>query len=113
MSKLTTKQQALESKKTMAVAAVAIILIAANFVPLHHFYRRSCPDGGTYTTNGTTMGLPMSYYQKWNGGSSDCAGMYGDEPSSGFSAQALLTDALVFGIVTIGANVLLDRRTNK
>ncbi|HSX05562.1 MAG TPA: hypothetical protein VLF69_03795 [Candidatus Saccharimonadales bacterium] len=111
MNKRLAKPHLSDKKKGGIVMAVAIALAALNLVPLHHFSRGNCPHGGTYTTSGTSMGLPLSYYETWHGGMNDCYGFVGDAPSSGFSAQALLGDGLVFGLVMVGVNVLLDRRT--
>lgn len=111
MSRLSIRQQASERKKALAVGVVAALLLLANVVPLHHSERHNCPQGGSYSMHGTTFGLPVAYFQTWKGGLNDCSGFYGTEPSSGFSAQALLTDALVFGVVMVGLNALVDRRT--
>jgi len=114
MSKLNASQQTSEQKKTATVGIVAVLLAAVNFVPLHHFSRQNCAGGGTFTTSGTTLGLPMAYYETWHGSPNDCGGYAsGDGASKSFSAQGLLGDGLVVGLVMMGANVLLDRRTNK
>lgn len=112
MNKLIAKQQAVEKKKTAIVTAVALVILVLNIVLLHHFSRHGCPKGGTYTSTGATMGLPMAYHSTWQTGLIDCKGFTGgDATDVEFSAQALLGDALVFGLVMLGVNILLDRRT--
>lgn len=111
MSKLSAIQQASERKKTVAVGVVAALLAVVNFLPLHYSNQQNCPHGGTFTTSGMTMGLPMAYFRTIHGGINDCPGMVGDAPTKGFSAQWLVTDAMVFGVIMVGLNVLLDRRT--
>lgn len=100
-----------ERKKVLAVSVLAIFLALANIAPLHHSEQRKCTQGTSYTVHSTTFGLPVAYFQTWEGGRDGCTGYYGSEPSRVFSAQALLTDALVFGVIMVGLNVLVDRRT--
>ena len=111
MNKLNAMQQASEKKKTLAVTAVAAVLAVLNLLPLHYSNRQNCPHGGTFTTSGATMGLPLSYFRTIHGGITDCPDIIGDAPTRGFSAQFLLADALIFGAIMVGLNVLLDRRT--
>jgi hypothetical protein len=109
--KLGAFQRVSERKKTMIVAAAAVVLALANVVPLHHSMRQSCPGGGSYAASGTSMGLPLAYTEDWHSDTSDCADSMSAPLTRSFSAQALLTDALVFGVAMIGLNILLDRRT--
>jgi hypothetical protein len=111
VKKLNVLQQASERKKVWAVGVVAVLIMLANVVPLHHSSQHDCPGGGSYKTQGTTFGLPIAYFETWKDGLNSCPGFYGTEPSSGFSAQAFLTDALVFGVIMVGLNALVDRRT--
>ncbi len=103
-----------DGKKAAIAGLVAAVLLVLNVVPLHHFERRNCPERGSYTVEGTTMGVPMAYVQNLHPGADDCTGFDGviiNESSRSFSAQALVTDVLVFGVVMVGVNALLDRRT--
>jgi hypothetical protein len=100
-----------EGKKAAIVGVVALTLAAVNVMPLHYSIQQNCPHGGTVTTNGITLGLPLAYFRTVHGGVSECSDFVGISPSSGFTVQALLSDGLIFGLVMVGLNVLFDRRT--
>lgn len=111
MSNVLKKPKLSDKQKGRVVGVLLVILAAANLVPLHYSNQGNCPGGGTYEQSGVTLGLPVAFYRTTHGGFRECPGLVGDSPKSGFSVQALLTDALVFGVVTTGINLLLDRRT--
>jgi hypothetical protein len=111
MNKLRLRSFISDQKKTTIASVVAIVLLAVNLVPLHHTSIQKCPDGTSYTTEGTTMGLPVAYYENSEGGISTCPNFVGDAQTKRFSMQSLLTDGLVFGVLMVGLNALLDRRT--
>lgn len=113
MSKQSSALASREKKKAVLVGVVLAVLGVANVLPLHYAGHGNCPHGGVYQQNGITMGVPLAYYRTVQGGIGECPDMVGESSASVFSAQALLTDALVFGVVAIGMNVLVDRRTNK
>jgi hypothetical protein len=100
-----------EKRKGQVVGFVVVLFAAANLVPLHYSSQGQCPDGGTFTQTGITMGLPLAYYQTQHSGMGDCNGVVSDSPARNTSAQAFITDGLVFGVVAVGINLLLDRRT--
>lgn len=111
MNKLSAQRLASDKNKTYLVVIVSAALAIVNFLPLHYANQQSCPGGGTFTTTGITLGLPLAYFRTEHGSEADCPGVYGDAPTRGFSAQALLGDGMLFGLVTLGLNLLLDRRT--
>lgn len=113
MSKLTEKRQLSDKKKTNIVIIVSVVLVIVNFIPFHYsrqYY--DCPHDGSYTESGVRLGVPVPYAGTVHG-ESTCPGVYSDAPSKGFSIGALFIDALVFGIVMVGLNMLLDRRTKQ
>lgn len=112
MSKASIMQRVSERQKVMIVGLVAVLLFIVNVLPLHHSSHGSCAGGITFTTTSESLGVPMAYYQTSQNNSGDNCLFSSDQASSrNFSAQALLTDALVFGIIMVGLNVVLDRRT--
>lgn len=113
MSKRAEKHQLSDKKKTNIVIIVSIVLAIINFVPFHYSrHYDDCPHGGSYTESGVRLGVPVPYAGTIHG-QSTCPGVYSDVPSKGFSVGALFIDALVFGIVMVGLNMLLDRRTKQ
>ena len=110
MSKHIGKHQLSDKRKTNIVMIVSVLLAVANFIPFHYATHYDCPHGGGYTESGVRLGVPVSYAGTIHD-EATCPGVYGDAPSKGFSISALFVDALAFGVVMVGLNVLLDRRT--
>jgi len=113
MSKPGVKQRLSDKKKASIVIIVLVLLAIPNVIPLRYSDHYNCPQGGSHTVSGVRVGFPTPYAGTQHGGINTCPGYYSDPPSRGFSISALFTDALVFGVVMIGVNVLLDRRTDK
>ncbi|HSX31086.1 MAG TPA: hypothetical protein VLE99_04165 [Candidatus Saccharimonadales bacterium] len=111
MSKPQVLRRLTEKNKAAVVVSVTVALAIANLFPFHYARTQTCPHGGTYLTTGRSMGLPLSYFRTAHGSVADCPNFIGTASEGGFSAQALVGDALIFGVVVMSLNLLSDRRT--
>jgi len=82
------------------LAIVTGVLLVVNLLPINHQYVQKDEHGKSYNVYEETRGLPFAFLSNQGAGNT-------------FVYQALFGDVTVAGVVLLGANVLLDWRTNK